>query len=100
MGKGLFKPARHKWLADVISFESPAEARRSAKRLVRMVRRAGRGKALTIIRALNYASNRAKASAKRKSLSKKERRELKTISKIYRKAQKEASKIYAQRFGD
>lgn len=105
-GKGLFKPAKHKWLADIVTFETPAKARAAAKKLVNYVRtgrrgnlKIGRQRALTILRALNYAANRAEAAAKKRNLSPKERRELREISRIYRRAYEQASRIYKKRFG-
>jgi len=102
---GLFKPPRHRWLADIVSFESPTKARESARKLVKAFergrigrRKIGRKRALTIARALNYAANRAEASAKRKGLSSKERKELKEIAKIYRKAAEEAFEIYREEY--
>jgi len=102
---GLFKPPRHKWLADIITFKSPSAARKAASKLTSALkrRRLGRKKigkktALIIERALNYAANRAKASARRKALSAKERKELKEISEIYRRATERAKKIYASKY--
>jgi hypothetical protein len=106
-GSGLFKPPRHKWLADIITFESEAKARKAAKRLVNDVergrmgrKRIGRKRALTIARALLYAANRAEASAKRRNLTPEERRKLREISEIYRKAAEEAFEIYKEKYGD
>ena len=106
-GSGLFKPARHKWLADIITFESESKARKAAKRLVNDLERGrigkkkiGKKRALTIARALQYAANRAEASAKRKNLSPKERKELKEIAKIYDRAAKEAFEIYDEKYAD
>ena len=98
-GSGLFKPPRHKWIADIVSFESPSKARKAARKLVREVEKSKRrNKALTIARALTYAANRAEASAKRKNLSPKERRELKEIAEIYRDAADEVWEIYHEKF--
>ena len=57
-------------------------------------RKIGRKTALVIVRALYYAANRAKAAAKRKGLSARERKQLLGVSKVYRKAGEKASKIY------
>jgi len=101
----LFKPPRHKWIAKIVSFETPKKARKSAKTLLNILKRGRRGSkkigrktALTILKALNYAANRAKAAAKRKNLSRKEKRELRSVSKIYREAAKKASKIYHEKY--
>jgi len=108
MGKsGLFKPPRHKWVAKIVSFENPEKARKSAKKLLTMLERGRKGSrkigkktALVILRSLYYAANRAKAAAKRRNLSAKEKRELKRISKIYRKAAEKASKIYDKKYAE
>ena len=97
---GLFKPPRHKWIADIVSFETPSKARKAARKLLDIMEESRRKKALTILRALNYAANRAEAAAKRRNLSPKERQELKTISEIYREAAEKASKLYHERFSD
>jgi len=99
-GGGLFKPPRWKYLADIVTFETPSKARETAKKLVGMIKKAERrDKALRIARALTYAANRAKASAKRSNLKEKERRELIEVSKIYRAAADEAWEIYHEKFG-
>lgn len=99
--RGLFKPPKHKWLADIVSFKSITAARKSAQRLLKALKRKriagrkiGRKTALVIVRALYYAANRAKAAAKRKGLSARERKQLLGVSKVYRKAGEKASKIY------
>ena len=101
----LFKPPKHKWLAKIVSFKNPSSARKSAKKLVSGLKRGrigkmkiGKKRALQIVKALNYAANRAEAAAKKKDLSAKERKELKRISRIYRSAQEKASRIYARRY--
>lgn len=101
----LFKPPRHKWIADIISFESPEKARKAAQRLLSILKHGRQGKlkigqkrALAICRALQYAANRARASAKRKNLSAKERRELLQIADIYDRAASRAFKIYHEKY--
>jgi len=94
----LFKPARHKSIAEIVSFETPSRAKQSSIKLLRIMRKCNRRKALIILKALNLASNRALASAKRRNLSVKERRELVKVGRIYRKATLLASKIYKKRF--
>jgi len=104
-GRGLFKPPRHKWVADIVSFRTPSEARKATKKLVSGLKRGrigrrkiGRKSALVIVRSLNYAANRARAAAKRRNLSPKERAELRQISRIYRRAYQQASRIYKQKY--
>lgn len=106
MGKGLFKPPRHKWIAEIVTFESPAKAREAARKLVTYVKQGKKGKlkigqkrALTILRALNYAANRAEAAAKNPNLKPDTRKELQQIAKIYRKAAEKVSRIYKKRYG-
>ena len=102
---GLFKPAKHKWLADIITFKSPRSARKAARRLVNALKRKrlgklkiGRKRALTISKALQYAGSRAEASSKRSNLSRDEKRELKKISEIYDKAADRAYKLYHSKY--
>jgi len=102
---GLFKPAKHKWLADIIIFTKPSAARKAARKLVNGLKRGrigklkiGRKRALVISRALQYASNRAEAAAKKHDLSRAEKRELKSISKIYDSASEKAFKIYQTKY--
>jgi hypothetical protein len=92
-----FKPAKHKWLAEIICIESPACARRAVKELsfhwdrykglvpdevLRSYRR-------LLIKAASEAIRRCRAhlaktgKAGKTKLSSKERREFKTIIKIY-----------------
>jgi len=102
---GLFKPPKHKWLADIICFETPKCAKKAANTLLRALERGrlkkldmGPKRALQILRALNYAANRASAASKRHNLSPKERKELRAIHKIYRNAAKKASRIYKEKY--
>lgn len=100
-GSGLFKPPRWKYLADIITFESPSKARKSAKEVLKDIKKSKRrDKVLREARALQYAANRARAAAKRKNLSPEERRELKEIAEIYEDAAEEAWGIYHERFKD
>jgi len=104
---GLFRPARHKWIADIITFESPEAARAAARKLVTYVRtgyngrlRIGQKRALEILRALNYAANRAEAAAKNPKLKPGKKRELREIAAIYRDAAGQVQKTYARRYGE
>ena len=105
MGKGLFKPPKHKWIADIVTFESPTKARKAAKALVSYLSSGRKGKmkigktrALAIVRALNYASNRAEAASRNPKLKPATKRELREISKIYKNAAEKASRIYAKKY--
>ncbi len=102
---GLFRAARHKWLAEIITFESVSDARKAAKKLVGYVRRGRKGtlrlgekRALEIVRALVYAANRAEAASKRKTLRIEEKRKLREISRVYRHAAEEADRIYDKKY--
>ncbi|BEP17059.1 hypothetical protein PYJP_04110 [Pyrofollis japonicus] len=104
---GLFRPARHKWLADIVTFKDPDKAEDAAERLVHGMERGrigrmkvGRKRALAIYRALVNAANRAEASAKRRDLSPEERRKLREIAEIYREAAEEAKEIYHEKYAE
>ena len=86
--KSLFFPPRHRKIADIISIESPKKARHAIKTLLRMAKKAPRQKKVLIKRSIVLAANRAEASAKRKNLSQKEKRELRTVARLYRAAAK------------
>lgn len=103
---GLFKPAKHKWIADVVTYESVTKARQAARRLVTYLRQGHRGsmkigqkRALAIVRALNYAANRADAAAKNPKLRPAEKKKLIQIAEVYRRAYDEAAAIYKRRYG-
>ena len=103
----LFRPPKHKWLADIITFEKVGDARRAAKRLVNGLKRKrigdlkiGRERALAIARSLQNAANRARASAKRKNLSQKERKKLLSIARVYDKAADRAFEIYHEKYAE
>lgn len=82
--KTLFKRPKHKKYAKMISFKNPTQARISARKLRKEFREAKQNaKQLRIARATQYASNRAKASSKRKKLNTNERKQIKEIGKIY-----------------
>ena len=82
-----YEPPRHPSLAAVVSIRSPAEARAAARVLLRMAEEARtRKRKVTIKRAMVLAANRAEAAAKKRSLSRKEKRELREVAMIYRRA--------------
>lgn len=82
--KGLFGKARYKKYADIISFKDVSSAEKSRDKLLREFYNAEtRAKEVRIVRVSTYASNRARASSKRRRLSKKERNELIEIADIY-----------------
>ncbi len=84
-----YKPARHKKLAEIVDFESPTGARRAVKRLKDLFRHAKSRKEKRIIKqATVLAANRARAAAKRKHLSPKERKQYREEAEIYTDAYK------------
>ena len=89
--RGLFYyPPRHKKLAEIVCISSPSCARKAAKTLLEMfkkaLKRGDRAWARVIKQATVLAANRARASAKRRSLSVKERAQLKEVARIYERA--------------
>jgi len=86
--KTMFFPTKGKY-AEIVSLENPLEAQKSANVLYSEFQRAKtRAKKRRIIRVTALAMNRARASAKRKDLSPKERKELRRIGDIYEDALK------------
>lgn len=83
----MFGPPKHKKLSEVISITNPEMARGSVKEAKSLVRKGYYSKA-TVKKAFVLAANRCEAMLNRKSLSMKERRELKTVAGIYRRAAK------------
>ena len=100
--KGLFNyPPKSKYLADIITIESPNKARKAANKLLKECRELKRPSAIEHrAKAMQQAANRAEAMLKRKNLSEKERRELKEVAKIYDKAADKAFKIYHRKKRD
>jgi len=84
-----YSPPRHKWLANIITIRTPAEARKAAKKLLAMAKKAPRAKKVLIKKAMVLARNRALAMAKKRNLSAKEKRELRLVAKIYERAYKQ-----------
>ena len=85
-----YKPPKHKKLAEIISLESPTKARKSASILKRLFKSAKSRKEKRIIKqATVLAANRAKAAAKRKHLSQKERKQYREEAEIYTELYKE-----------
>ena len=81
----MFSPAKHKYLRDIISIRNPESATGSVRELNReFYQSKTKAKRLRIARSAQLASNRALASAKRKSVSPRERTEMRKVAKIYR----------------
>ena len=84
-----YTPARHKKLGEIVTIESPSKAREAARRLLRMFRKAKRRDVKRRIKwAAVLAANRSRAAAKKRDLSRKEKRELRQVAEIYEKAYK------------
>lgn len=82
--KTMFGKVKHEYLAEMVSLRNPSSARGSSKELLEEFNKAEtRAKKRTVKQATVNASNRARASAKRKNLSAKERKELNEIAGIY-----------------
>ena len=92
--RGLFKPARHKDLARIVTFRSVTEAQQATKKLRIMFKKAGCERKLTILKATQYAANRAKAGAKNPKFRPETKRKWRKISKIYEDASEWMEKHY------
>ena len=85
-----YSPARHRGLGEIVTLESPTKARRAARELRNIFRKANRrDKKREVKQSTVLAANRAKAMRKKRNLSKKEKRELEEIAEIYEKTYKE-----------
>ena len=99
-GYGLFRPPRHKDLAEIVSFRSVEEARKAARVLKRLYLRArSRERRLTILRAVVLAANRARVFAERHpNISPEVRERLLKVSKVYRRLADRLKADYARRY--
>lgn len=86
----LFRPAKHKYLADIVSLKNPLEAEHSAQQLILDFDMAKtRAKKVRVKRATVQARNRAYvAHHDRKDLSPAEKKEMLEVSLIYERAYK------------
>ena len=81
----LFKKPKYKYLAKIVRFDTPENAKKSTKKLEKeFINAKTDKKRLRIARTSLYASNRAEASGKRKNLSRKEKSEYKKIAILYK----------------
>ena len=85
MSKTIFFPAKHKEIAEHISLRTPSEARRSVRWLEREWREADRRRKRILLWSAVLAMNRAKAAARKKNLSAKEKKEFRQIARIYKR---------------
>ena len=82
-----YEPPKSKKLAGIVSIESTRKAKKAAKELKHEFKSArSREKKTHIKRATVLAANRAKAAAKKRNLSRKEKEELREIAEIYSEA--------------
>jgi len=97
---GMFLPARHRYLSEIITFRSITGAREAARQLRRLYHEAKtRQKKLTILRAVVLAANRAEVAAKRHpSFSPEVRRKWKRIAQIYRDLAEDLKTAYMWRY--
>lgn len=102
-GSGLFRPARNKWIADRVSFESVKKAREGWREIrdsfEKALKRRDRDRALQLARAIQNAANRAKASRRRKHLSREVRSRLKKLEEFYEKRADWMWEKYEEIFG-
>jgi|Deesub1362A_J573_1020465.scaffolds.fasta_scaffold00749_20 hypothetical protein len=85
-----YSPPRNKWLGDLIEMDDPESARASARKLKREFKQSKtRARKVKIKRATVLAANRARAAARKRNLSRRERKELLEIAEIYEAAYKE-----------
>ena len=91
----LFKPPKHKDLAQIVTFESLSGAEQAVKKLKRLFESAKtRKRKLTILRSTKYAANRARAGAKNPKFSPQTKRKWLKIAEIYEKASDWMQKHY------
>lgn len=97
----LFKKPKYKYLAKIVRFDTPENARKLVKKLENeFINAKTDKKRLRIARASLYASNRAFASGKRKKLSRKEKTEYRKIANIYKGTSQMLFKEYESRKND
>ena len=83
----LFKPPKHKDLARIVTFRSINGAEEACRKLINLFKHArSKERKLTILRATQYAVNRARAGAKNPKFSPSTRRKWLEIAEIYEEA--------------
>ena len=97
---GMFLPARHRYLSEIITFRSISGAHEAVRQLRRLYHEAKtREKKLTILRAVVLAANRAETAAKKHpSFSPEVRRRWKRIAQIYRSLAEELKHKYRREY--
>ena len=82
-----YEPPKSKHLSGIVSIESTKKAKKAAKELKHEFKSARSRETKTHIkRAAVLAANRAKAAAKKRDLSRKEKKELREIAETYSEA--------------
>ena len=95
--KTMFSKAKNAYLRDIISIRSPESATGSVRELNREFFSAKtKTKRLRIARSAQLASNRALASAKRGSMSVREKVEMKKVERIYAQAAERMFEVYGR----
>ena len=93
--RGLFKPAKHKDLAEIVTFESVTKAKDAAEELEELFEKARtRKRRLTILRAAQYAANRARAAAKNPKFKPSTKKRLRKIAEVYEELSEELEDWY------
>lgn len=83
----LFVEPEFKKFSEIVSFTNPSEARNSVQELNKEFRSAKtRKKKVRVFRVTDLAAKRARATSRRKNLSRKEKREFLEVANIYREA--------------
>jgi len=83
----LFKPPKHKDLAQIVTFKSIKGAEEACKKLENLFKHArSKDRKLTILRATQYAANRERAGAKNPKFSPKTKKKWQEIAEIYEEA--------------
>ena len=95
-GKTMFyEPPHHPSIAKIVTFESVEGAKKAAKKLFLLFKKAkSRDKKLILLRAVQLAANRARAGAKNPKFSLETRKKWLVISKIYEKVSEKMEKLY------
>ena len=95
--KTMFGKPKHDYLRDIISIRSPESATGSVRELTREFFSAEtKAKRLRIARSAQLASNRALASAKRDSVSAREKAELRKVAGIYDRVAERMFEVYGR----
>ena len=93
----MFGKAKNVYLRDIISIRNPEAATGSVRELTREFFSAKtKTKRLRIARSAQLASNRALASAKRGSMSVREKVEMKQVERIYAQAAERMFEVYGR----